>query len=78
MHRGAKLAAGCRLGGRHAGNANIDLFIIKLRGSPTDDAAGYAQSLIQGRGTFTWLADATQLKDAFTKIEGQVPISLVK
>jgi Flp pilus assembly protein TadG len=61
-----------------AADLNIDIFMVKLRGSATDSSAQYAQSLVKGRGTFTWLVDATQLSGAFTKIIGQVPVSLVK
>ena len=58
--------------------ANIDLFVIKMTGSSTDKESVYVSSLKRNRGTFQWIADGTQLTDAFTSILGQVPISLVK
>jgi hypothetical protein len=76
-----QLDAGKTAAGVDAKNAHVDLFIIKLRGSATDNSAQYAQQLVQlagGRGTFTWLTDATQLADTFKTIVGQVPITLVK
>jgi Flp pilus assembly protein TadG len=61
-----------------AGNANIDLFVVKMTGSATDNGADYAKSLIRNHGTFQWITDGTALSSAFTSILGQVPISLVK
>jgi Flp pilus assembly protein TadG len=61
-----------------AANANIDLFVVKMTGSSTDNGSTYGKSLIRNRGTFQWITDGTQLSSAFTSILGQVPISLVK
>jgi Flp pilus assembly protein TadG len=61
-----------------AANANIDLFVVKMTGSATDNGANYAKSLIRNHGTFQWITDGTALSSAFTSILGQVPISLVK
>jgi Flp pilus assembly protein TadG len=61
-----------------AAKASVDLFIIKITGSATDTSSNYAATLKRRRGTFTWIADASQLANTFRDIVGQVPISLVQ
>ena len=61
-----------------AAAANIDLFMIKMTGTATDNGADYAKSLIRNKGTFQWITDGTQLSTAYTTILGQIPIALVK
>jgi hypothetical protein len=61
-----------------AGNAGIDLFLIKVNGSATDSATRFVQSLARNRGTGQWLPNSSQLGVLFTNIAGQVPVTLVK
>jgi Flp pilus assembly protein TadG len=61
-----------------AAAANIDLFVVKVTGSATDNASNYASSLVRNKGTFHWISDTTQLGSTFSDIVGQVPVSLVK
>jgi Flp pilus assembly protein TadG len=61
-----------------AAKAHIDLFVVKVTGSATDQSSNYASSLVRNKGTFHWISDASQLGGTFSDIVGQVPVSLVK
>jgi Flp pilus assembly protein TadG len=61
-----------------AAKANIDLFVVKVTGSATDQSSIYASSLVRNKGTFHWISDASQLSGTFQDIVGQVPVSLVQ